>query len=75
MKFQYKINQIHFLIQLAIQFDNICIDSPTTSKFDKIAPDFVIVSHASNSFGLIAPVEKIFELAKLYDESYNTLYF
>lgn len=36
-------------------------------QFDKIAPDFVIVSHASNSFGLIAPVEKIFELAKLYD--------
>ena len=36
-------------------------------QFDKIVPDFVIVSHASNSFGLIAPVEKIFELAKLYD--------
>lgn len=33
-------------------------------QFDAVKPDFVIVSHASNVCGLIAPVEAIFELAK-----------
>lgn len=36
-------------------------------QFEKVAPDFVIVNHASNVIGLIAPVEKIFELAKKYN--------
>lgn len=36
-------------------------------QFDDISPDFVIVSHASNVIGLIAPVEDIFTLAKKYD--------
>ena len=36
-------------------------------QFDTVRPDFVIVSHASNVFGLIAPVEDIFALAKKYD--------
>lgn len=36
-------------------------------QFDSVKPDFVIVSHASNAFGLIAPVEDIFVLAKKYD--------
>lgn len=36
-------------------------------QFDTVAPDFVIVSHASNVFGLICPVEKIFSLAKNYN--------
>ena len=36
-------------------------------QFDTVKPDFVIVSHASNVFGLIAPVEDIFALAKKYD--------
>ncbi len=36
-------------------------------QFDEAFPDFVLVSHASNVFGLIAPVEEIFELAKKYD--------
>lgn len=35
-------------------------------QFDSIRPDFVIISHASNVFGLIAPVEKVFSLAKKY---------
>jgi len=35
-------------------------------QFDSLKPDFVIVSHASNVIGLIAPVEKIFTLAKKY---------
>ena len=34
------------------------------AQFEKLNPDFVIVSHASNVTGLILPVEKIFELAK-----------
>lgn len=36
-------------------------------QFDAIKPDFVIVSHASNTIGLVAPVEEIFSLAKKYD--------
>lgn len=33
-------------------------------QFDAVHPDFVIVSHASNVIGLVAPVEAIFALAK-----------
>lgn len=36
-------------------------------QFDSVKPDFVIVSHASNVFGLIAPVQDIFMLAKKYN--------
>lgn len=36
-------------------------------QFDAVKPDFVIVSHASNAIGLVAPVEEIFSLAKKYD--------
>ncbi len=36
-------------------------------QFDAMPPDFVIVSHASNVFGLVAPVEELFALAKEYD--------
>ncbi|MDD3137811.1 MAG: aminotransferase class V-fold PLP-dependent enzyme [Lachnospiraceae bacterium] len=35
-------------------------------QFDATRPDFVIMSHASNTIGLIAPVETIFSLAKKY---------
>lgn len=35
-------------------------------QFDANCPDLVIVSHASNVIGLIAPVEDIFALAKEY---------
>jgi len=35
-------------------------------QFDAVKPDFVIVSHASNVCGLVAPVEEIFSLAKKY---------
>ena len=35
-------------------------------QFDANRPDFVIVSHASNVIGLVAPVEDIFALAKEY---------
>lgn len=36
-------------------------------QFENIKPDFVIVSHASNTIGLVAPVEEIFLLAKRFD--------
>lgn len=36
-------------------------------QFDAVKPDFVIVSHASNTIGLVAPVEDIFSLAKKYN--------
>lgn len=35
-------------------------------QFERRRPDLVIVSHASNVIGLIAPVEEIFSLAKIY---------
>ena len=35
-------------------------------QFDANRPDFIIVSHASNVVGLVAPVESIFTLAKSY---------
>ena len=35
-------------------------------QFDAVKPDLVIVSHASNTIGLIAPIENIFSLAKKY---------
>lgn len=36
-------------------------------NFDSSAPDAVIVNHASNVIGLVAPVEEIFSLAKQYN--------
>lgn len=36
-------------------------------QFDSIKPDLVVISHASNVIGLVAPVEEIFSLAKKYD--------
>ena len=35
-------------------------------QFEEVKPDFVIVSHASNVIGLVAPVENIFSLAKKF---------
>ena len=35
-------------------------------QFDDFNPDLVIVSHASNVIGLVAPVEELFNLAKKY---------
>lgn len=36
-------------------------------QFDDIKPDFVILSHASNVLGVIAPFEDVFTLAKKYN--------
>ena len=35
-------------------------------QFDTVQPDFVILSHASNVIGLVAPVEQLFQLSKVY---------
>lgn len=35
-------------------------------QFDEIKPDLVIISHASNVIGLVAPIEEIFVIAKEY---------
>ena len=36
-------------------------------QFDEVKPDLIIVSHASNVFGLIAPIGNIFKLGKKYN--------
>ncbi|XCP85135.1 aminotransferase class V-fold PLP-dependent enzyme [Roseburia hominis] len=36
-------------------------------QFDAVKPDLVIVSHASNTIGLVAPVEDIFSMAKKHN--------
>ena len=35
-------------------------------QFDENQPDLIVVSHASNVFGLVAPINEIFGLAKKY---------
>lgn len=35
-------------------------------QFDDVKPDFVIMSHASNVFGVITPFEQVFAIAKKY---------
>ena len=35
-------------------------------QFDTNSPDLVIISHASNVIGLVAPIEEVFALAKKY---------
>ena len=35
-------------------------------QFDDVKPDLVVVSHASNAFGVIAPATEIFTLSKQY---------
>lgn len=36
-------------------------------QFDDVKPEMIIISHASNVIGLVAPVEDIFKLAKEYE--------
>lgn len=36
-------------------------------QFDDIKPELIIVSHASNVIGLVAPIEEIFAIAKEYN--------
>lgn len=52
--------------ELAVGKDLIYDMEKIKYQFDAARPDFVIMSHASNTIGLIAPVENIFSLAKKY---------
>lgn len=55
------------VLQLSVS-DNFCFDlEKIRYQFDSEKPDLVIVSHASNTIGLIAPIEDIFSLAKKYE--------
>lgn len=52
--------------QLTVSKD-LCYDLQRIKyQFEENKPDMVIVSHASNAFGLIAPVEDIFRCAKTH---------
>lgn len=54
------------VLQLAVS-DDFCFDlKKIRYQFDSVKPDLVIVSHASNTIGLIAPLEEIFSLVKKY---------
>lgn len=53
-------------IQLAVDRNMMFDLSQIRYQFDEIKPDLIIVSHASNVIGLIAPVRNIFILGKKY---------
>lgn len=55
-----KVNQITVSEDLSYDLQRI------KYQFEENKPDMVIVSHASNAFGLIAPVEDIFRCAKTH---------
>ncbi len=52
------------VIQLSVDEDMRFDIERIKYQFEEVKPDLVIVSHASNAFGIIAPVEEIFALAK-----------
>lgn len=58
-----KINVIQLSVKKSFQYDL----EKIRYQFDAIKPDFVIVSHASNTIGLVAPVEEIFSMAKKHN--------
>lgn len=57
-----KINVIELTVSDKLEYDMVRI----RYQFDAVKPDLVIISHASNVIGLVAPVEDIFALAKKY---------
>lgn len=58
-----KINIIQLSVNKYLQYDL----EKIRYQFDAVKPDFVIVSHASNIIGLVAPVEDIFSIAKKHN--------
>lgn len=60
-----KCNEIT-VTQLSVERDLTYDIEKIRYQFDAVKPDLVIVSHASNTIGLVAPVEDIFSLAKKY---------
>ena len=60
----YKVN----IIELTVNKINLTYDLEAINKqFREFKPDVVIVSHASNVCGVLAPIHEIFKLAKRYD--------
>lgn len=55
------------IFQLAVNDDMVFDLEKIRYQYDASKPDFVIVSHASNVCGLLAPVTEIFSLAKKYN--------
>lgn len=56
------------VIQLSVDCNNLTYNMDKIRyQFDETKPDLVIVSHASNAFGVIAPIEQIFAIAKEYN--------
>ena len=58
-----KIKVIHLAVQKEFKYDLQRIKY----QFESEAPDFVIVSHASNVFGLVAPIVSICEMSKRFN--------
>lgn len=58
-----KINIIQLSVNKNLQYDL----KKIRYQFDDVKPDFVIISHASNTIGLVAPVEDIFSMAKKHN--------
>lgn len=58
-----KINIIQLSVNKNLRYDL----EKIRYQFDAVRPDLVIVSHASNTIGLVAPVEDIFSIAKKHN--------
>lgn len=56
-----KVTQLSVTDELKYDFERI------KYQFQSDRPDIVIISHASNAFGLVAPIEEVFNLAKKYN--------
>ena len=62
----YEVDSGIKVIELAVNSDMGYDMERIRYQFDTDTPDMVVVSHASNVMGLVAPVEDIFKLAKEY---------
>ena len=55
-----KVHKLHVSDDLVYDFERI------RYQFEATSPDLIIVSHASNVFGLVSPAEEIFKLGKQF---------
>ncbi|MGM9929324.1 MAG: aminotransferase class V-fold PLP-dependent enzyme [Bacillus sp. (in: firmicutes)] len=62
--YSYQKNDRVQVIELAVNNDLSYDLDKIRYQFEAVPPNFVIISHASNVMGLIAPAEEIFEMAK-----------
>lgn len=65
----YELNNRATVYELNVNDELIYDMDAIKSQFEEAKPDVVIMSHASNVCGLIAPVEEIAAMAKLYDST------